>query len=161
APYNDLAALEHIAAHNPRVVAVLVEPVQGEAGICLPDADYLAGLRRLCDAQGWWLMLDEVQTGNGRCGRYFAAQQHGIEADAIARAMGRGTALPIGACLARGTASDTSGPGQHGSTFGGNPLACAVAQTVVKTIVDEHLASNATRQGEALRAGLQAGLAGV
>ena len=159
APYNDLEALRHIAANNQRVVAVLVEPIQGEGGVRVPDTNYLSGLRQLCDAHGWWLMLDEVQTGNGRTGSYFACQQQGVIPDVITTAKGLGNGLPIGACLTYGEA--TFGPGQHGSTFGGNPLACAVAHTVISTITADKLAEQAAQQGEALRQGLRSRLADV
>ncbi|TNF33760.1 MAG: aspartate aminotransferase family protein [Gammaproteobacteria bacterium] len=161
APYNDLEALKHIAANNPRVVAVLVEPVQGEGGVRVPDSGYLAGLRKLCDAHGWWLMLDEVQTGNGRTGSYFACQQLGVMPDVITTAKGLGNGVPIGACLGHGEAATAFGPGQHGSTFGGNPLACAVAHTVITTIENEQLTQQAAQQGEWLRQGLRQRLANV
>lgn len=160
APYNDLEALKQIAANNPRVVAVLVEPVQGEGGVCVPDDGYLADLRALCDTHGWWLMLDEVQTGNGRTGAYFAAQLAGIRADVITTAKGLGNGFPIGACLASGEAAATFGPGNHGSTFGGNPLACAVAKTVIDTIQHDGLAAQAAVQGHRLREGFRQMLAG-
>lgn len=161
APYNDMEALKHIAANNPRVVAVLVEPIQGEGGVHVPDASYLGALRQLCDAHDWWLMLDEVQTGNGRTGSYFACQQQGVVPDVITTAKGLGNGVPIGACLAHGAAASAFGPGQHGSTFGGNPLACAVAHTVITTMESDGLSAQASQQGEALREGLRQRLAHV
>ncbi len=131
APYDDVAAVEKIAANNRNVVAMLVEPILGEAGIRIPDADYLEGLRRVCDANDWLLMLDEVQTGNGRTGRYFAFQHTGIVPDVLTTAKGLGNGVPIGACMARGVAAEMLVPGTHGSTFGGNFLACAAANAVI------------------------------
>jgi acetylornithine/N-succinyldiaminopimelate aminotransferase len=123
-----------IAANTNDMVAVLVEPVLGEGGIVIPDDDYLATLRRICDEHGWLLMLDEVQTGNGRTGRYFAYQHTGILPDVVTTAKGLGNGVPIGACLARGEAAETFAPGNHGSTFGGNPLACAAANAVLDAL---------------------------
>ena len=132
-PFNDLEAVAALGSEDD-IAAVLVEPVQGEGGVRIPDADYLAGLRRLCDRHGWLLMLDEVQTGNGRTGRYFACEHYGVTPDVITTAKGLGNGFPIGACLARGEAADVLGPGSHGSTFGGNPLGCATALAVVDEI---------------------------
>jgi acetylornithine aminotransferase len=131
APYDDVAAIDKIAANNRNVVAILVEPILGEAGIRIPDAGYLEGLRRVCDANDWLLMLDEVQTGNGRTGRYFAFQHTGIVPDVLTTAKGLGNGVPIGACMARGVAAEMLVPGTHGSTFGGNFLACAAANAVI------------------------------
>src|SRR5690606_29754120 len=129
-PYADLDALQSIARNNPEVVAVLVEPVQGEGGLHrLPDG-FLAALRTLCDQRGWLLMLDEVQTGNGRTGRYFAYQHEAVLPDVVTTAKGLANGVPIGVCLARGTAAELFQPGNHGSTFGGNPLACAAGLAV-------------------------------
>ncbi len=147
-PYNDVDAVQQIADNNPDVVAVLVEPVQGEGGIKIPANDYLNKLRSICDANDWLLMLDEVQTGNGRTGTYFAYQQCGIMPDVVATAKGLGNGVPIGACLARGNAAELMQPGNHGSTFGGNPLVCAAAIAVVDTIVEEGLAKRAAVLGE-------------
>ena len=135
-PYNDLAAVEALA-DNSNVVAVLVEPVQGEGGINVPAQDYLTGLRALCDKQDWLLMLDEIQSGNGRTGHYFACLGDGVTPDVLTTAKGLGNGFPIGACLVAGKASDVFGPGNHGSTYGGNPLGCATALTVVSTLVDD------------------------
>lgn len=161
ARYGDLPEITAIARNNPRIVAVLVEPVQGEAGIRIAPPGYLAGLREICDAHGWLLMLDEVQTGNGRTGRMFAWQHEGAVPDVLTTAKGLGNGVPIGACLARGKAAAVFGPGNHGSTFGGNPLACAAANAVLQTIEDEHLCEHAARMGDLLVRQLRERLAGV
>lgn len=150
ARYGDLPEIAAIARNNPRIVAVLVEPVQGEAGIRIAPPGYLQGLREICDAHDWLLMLDEVQTGNGRTGRMFAWQHEGAAPDVLTTAKGLGNGVPIGACLARGKAAVVFGPGNHGSTFGGNPLACAAANAVLQTIEDEHLCEHAARMGDLL-----------
>ncbi len=160
-PFNDLGAIRHVAEHNKSVVAVLVEVVQGEGGINLLAPDYLAELRAMCDAHGWLLMLDEVQTGIGRTGTWFGFQHSGVMPDVMALAKGLGSGVPIGACLARGAAADVFQPGNHGSTFGGNPLACAAALATLEAIEEEHLLDNARVRGEAIRAGLRQALAGV
>lgn len=151
APFNDLDAVRTIAQNNPNVVAVLVEPVQGEGGIYVASDEYLQGLRALCDEQDWLLMLDEIQTGNGRTGTYFAYQQMGFVPDVVTTAKGLGNGLPIGACLARGAAATAFKPGNHGSTYGGNPLCCATALAVVNTIVGENLPARAQALGERIR----------
>ena len=148
APRNDVQALRQIAAHNPGVVAVLLEPIQGESGVHALSPEYLRAVREICDEQEWLLMLDEVQTGNGRTGHYFACQGLGLVPDVITTAKGLGNGVPIGACLARGAAASVLGAGQHGSTFGGNPLACAAGLAVVQTITAGKLADNATAMGE-------------
>ena len=147
APRNDVQALRQIAAHNPGVVAVLLEPIQGESGVHALSPEYLRAVREICDEQEWLLMLDEVQTGNGRTGHYFACQGLGLVPDVITTAKGLGNGVPIGACLARGAAASVLGAGQHGSTFGGNPLACAAGLAVVQTITAGKLADNATAMG--------------
>ncbi|MBU1222336.1 MAG: acetylornithine transaminase [Gammaproteobacteria bacterium] len=160
-PFNDLEAIRHVAEHNKSVVAVLAEVVQGEGGINLMAPDFLAELRAICDAHGWLLMLDEVQTGIGRTGTWFGFQHSGVMPDVIALAKGLGSGMPIGACLARGAAADVFQPGNHGSTFGGNPLACAAALATLDAIEDEKLLDNARVRGEAIRAGLRSALDGV
>ncbi|TXS89919.1 aspartate aminotransferase family protein [Parahaliea maris] len=160
APLNDMAAIRQIAINNPDVVAVLLEPIQGEGGLRMADTDYLRQLRELCDQKQWLMMLDEVQTGNGRTGSYFAYQQLGFSPDVVTTAKGLGNGVPIGACLARGTAASVFAAGHHGSTYGGNPLVCAAANTVINTIVDEGLAQQAAQRGEQLRAALARELAG-
>ncbi|MGI9284111.1 MAG: acetylornithine transaminase, partial [Pseudomonadales bacterium] len=151
APFNDVTAISNIAHNNPSLVAVLLEPIQGEGGILSPTPDYLPQLRVLCDQHGWLLMLDEVQTGNGRTGSYFNYLQHGLLPDVVTTAKGLGNGIPIGVCMARGVAAAVMHPGNHGTTFGGNPLACAVALTVVETIVQEQLADRAAALGERIR----------
>lgn len=146
--YNDIEALETIARNNHDVVAVLIEPVQGESGVRPPDADYLAKVRALCNEHDWLMMLDEVQTGIGRTGKMFAFQHDEIVPDVLTLAKGLGNGVPIGTCLANGTAAEVLQPGNHGSTFGGNPLACRAALTVLDTIERESLAERAEALGE-------------
>ena len=160
APYNDVKAVERIAANNADVVGVFVEPVQGEAGINVPDAGYLDALRRICDANDWLLMLDEVQSGNGRTGAFFAYQHSGCLPDVVTTAKGLGNGVPIGACLARGAAAELFQPGHHGSTFGGNPLACAAACAVLDTLEGERLIPRAAELGERIQSGLRKALGG-
>ena len=146
-PYNDLPALDQVAALNPNVVAVLVEPVQGEGGINVPDDGYLAHLRRVCDAKGWLLMLDEVQSGMARTGKWFAYQHTAIKPDVVTLAKGLANGFPIGACLATTEASKGMTVGTHGTTFGGNPLAMAVGNAVLDIMTDpeflDHVRKNA------------------
>jgi acetylornithine aminotransferase len=151
APLNDIAALQQIAQNNPNVVAILMEPIQGEGGILMADTAYLQAVRQLCDEQNWLMMLDEVQTGNGRTGSYFAYQKLGFSPDVVTTAKGLGNGVPIGVCMARGPAAEVFAPGQHGSTYGGNPLACATASTVIETIVSEKLCDNATAMGAVIK----------
>ena len=160
-PFDDLAALEAVAENSPNAVAVLVEPVQGEGGINIPDENYLAGIRALCDRQGWLMMLDEIQTGMGRSGRMFACQHAGVLPDVMTLAKGLGNGVPIGACLARGEAAGLLGPGSHGSTFGGSPLVCAAALAVLDTLERDRLVERAERLGATLLADLADALAGV
>ncbi len=160
APYNDVRAIETIAENNADVVAILVEPIIGEGGVLVPDDGYLPALRRICDDKGWLLMLDEVQTGNGRTGRYFAYQHFGILPDVVTTAKGLANGLPIGACLARGVAAQTLKAGNHGSTFGGNPLACAAAHAVIDALVDDGLIERAAVLGERMLDGFRKALAG-
>ncbi|MGB0466756.1 MAG: aspartate aminotransferase family protein [Pontibacterium sp.] len=161
APYDDVEAVRKIASNNPNVVAILVEPVQGESGIAIPADDYLNQLRDICDEHDWLLMLDEVQTGNARTGTYFAYQQNGIVPDVVTTAKGLGNGAPIGACLASGKAASVFAPGAHGSTFGGNPLSCAAALAVVDTIVNDNLAERAGELGERIVNGFREQLAGA
>ena len=148
APYDNMAALEKIAANNSNVCAILVEPIQGEGGIRVPSTDYLQQLSAFCDKHQWLLMLDEVQTGNGRTGQYFCYQHSGIMPDVVTTSKGLGNGVPIGACLSAGRATNILQPGNHGSTFGGNPLACGAALATVETICSEHLLQRATIIGE-------------
>ncbi|MDP6198484.1 MAG: aspartate aminotransferase family protein [Porticoccaceae bacterium] len=160
-PYNDIQALEIIGDNNADICAVLVEPIQGEGGIRVPDADYLQKLRTLCDQRGWLLMLDEVQTGNGRTGKYFCYQHSGILPDIVTTSKGLGNGVPIGACLASGDAAQLMQPGNHGSTFGGNPLSCAAGLATVNTIIDDGLEQRAAALGDRIMHGLRDALAGV
>ena len=160
-PYNDRDVISHLAATNPNLVAVLVEPVQGEGGINLPDDGYLPFLRKLCSDHGLLLMLDEVQSGMGRTGQWFAHQWTGIRPDVMTLAKGLANGVPMGACLAAGAAADAFTPGKHGSTFGGNPLACVAAETTLQIIEDEGLLANALAIGARIREGLASRLAGV
>jgi len=160
-PYNDIDALCAVADNSDNVVAVLVEPVQGEGGIRVPDADYLAGIRALCDKHNWLLMLDEVQTGMGRTGHWFAFQHSDIKPDVMVLAKGLGNGMPIGACLARGAAATLFEPGNHGSTFGGNPLACSAALAVIATTEKENLVARAGQLGQRMLNGFHQQLSGT
>lgn len=150
APYGDVEAITTIATNNPNVVAVLVEPIQGEGGVNIPADDYLNRLCEICSQHDWLLMLDEVQTGNGRTGKYFAYQHNGILPDVVTTAKGLGNGFPIGACLAKGIAAELFQPGNHGSTYGGSPLACATAQSVVDILLKENLIERAANLGAQL-----------
>ena len=160
-PYDDPEALETVAKNNRDVAAVLIEPVQGEGGIRVPDPDYLEVVRGLCDAHGWLLMLDEVQTGMGRTGALFAYQHTSAVPDVVTLAKGLANGVPVGACLARGEAAELFQPGSHASTFGGNPLACAASLAVLDTLVEEQLMDRAGALGRRLRDGLTGALDGV
>ena len=160
-PYNDLQAIKTVAGNSNDVVAVLVEPIQGEGGINVPDPDYLLGMRRICDDHGWLLMLDEIQTGMGRTGEWFACQHTGILPDVITVAKALGNGVPIGACLARGTAAGLMHPGNHGTTFGGNPLATRAALAVLDAIEQERLVAHAAELGQQLLEGFREQLAGL
>ncbi len=148
APYNNIDAIKNIAENNNNVVAILVEPIQGEGGIQIPDHNYLNQLREICDQKNWLLMLDEIQTGMARTGEWFAFQHNNIQPDVMTLAKALGNGVPIGACLANEKAGEVFQPGNHGSTFGGNPLMCATASTVIDTIKSENLKSNACKMGE-------------
>ena len=158
--FDDIEAINGIAGNNTNVTAVLVEPILGEAGIVIPDPEYLSKLRAICDDKGWLLMLDEVQTGNGRTGTYFEFLDHDIAPDVITTAKGLGNGMPIGVCLARGEAAGLFEPGNHGSTFGGNPLACAAALAVIDTIEQESLCSRARILGDRILSGFNKSLTG-
>lgn len=136
-----------------------MEPIQGESGIRLAPPGYLKAVRELCSRRNWLLMLDEIQTGIGRTGQWFACQHDGVIPDVMTLAKGLGNGIPIGACLARGKAAQLFTPGSHGSTFGGNPLACRVACTVLEIIEEQDLLANARRQGEHLLQRLRVELA--
>lgn len=154
-PFADLAAIEQVAANNKNVVAVMFEPVQGEGGIHLANEDFMRGLRRLCDDKGWLFMVDEVQCGIGRTGKWFAHQYAGIKPDVMTLAKGLGSGVPVGACLTAGSAAGIFKPGNHGSTFGGNPLACVAALTTLAVLEEDSLLPRAIVLGERIRQRLQ------
>lgn len=157
-PYNDIHTVEEIAASNPNVVAVLMEPVQGEGGVNVASNAYLSALRSVCDDHNWLLMIDEIQTGIGRTGQWFGFQHSNIQPDVITLAKALGNGVPIGACLARGQVADYFSPGLHGSTFGGNPLACRVGCKVLEVIEREKLVQRAVILGQLLQQQIQIGL---
>ena len=160
-PFDDLAAIQAIASRKNNVVAILVEPIQGEGGVYIP-ADmkaYFKGLRKLCDDNGWLLMLDEVQSGIGRTGTWFAFQHTSVFPDVMTLAKGLGSGVPIGACVAKGAAAEVFTPGKHGSTFGGNPLATMAGLTTLNAIADEKLRENAQKIGDLIVANLKKELA--
>lgn len=160
-PYNNLEAIKQVAENNKNVVAVLVEPFQGEGGVNVPQARYLQELRALCDQYGWLLMLDEVQSGIGRSGRWFAFQHSDIVPDVMTLAKGLGSGVPIGACLTRGVATEVLKPGNHASTFGGNPLVCAAALETLAVIEEDALIAHAHELGVFMREQLREQLADV
>ncbi len=151
APYNDIEAIRHAAQNNSDIVAVLVEPIQGEGGIRSLDIEYLKQLRQICDENNWLLMLDEVQCGIGRTGKWFAHQHAGILPDVMTLAKGLGSGMPIGACLTAGKAANVFGPGNHGSTFGGNPLACTAGITTLNVIEQDGLLAHAAKLGDYIK----------
>ncbi|MFZ3320898.1 MAG: aspartate aminotransferase family protein [Usitatibacter sp.] len=159
-PYNDIAAMERLG-ENASVVAVLMEVLQGEGGINVADTAYLHKVRELCDRREWLLMIDEVQSGIGRTGKWFAHQWSGIVPDVMPLAKGLGSGVPIGACLARGVAANVFKPGNHGTTFGGGPLVSVAAITTLEVIEKEGLLANAAKTGEIIKSGLARELAGV
>ena len=150
-PYNSMEAITQVGLNNKDVVAVLVEPFQGEGGVNIPEVHYLQGLRDLCNQHGWLLMLDEVQSGVGRSGKWFAFQHSNIMPDVMTLAKGLGAGVAIGACLARGVAAEVFKPGNHASTFGGNPLACAAAIETLAVIDEENLLDHAMKLGNFMR----------
>ena len=158
-PYGDIEAIASTATEN--TIAVMLEPVQGEAGVVIPAPGYLDELRALCDAKGWLLVFDEIQTGNGRTGSYFAFQQTQAKPDVLTTAKGLGNGLPIGVCLATEVIGKLLVPGTHGSTFGGNPLVCAAACAVIDTIQQENLPAQAAKTGDAIVLELKSRLAGL
>jgi len=160
-PYNDEHAVRQAADANRNIVAVLVEVLQGEGGIYVADPDYVRFLRKLCDERNWLLMIDEVQSGLGRTGKWFAFQHAGVAPDVITLAKGIASGVPLGACVAARRAAGVFKPGTHGSTFGGGPLACAAALATFDAIAEEGLLDRAARVGEAIRAGFRDALAGV
>jgi len=147
-PFNDIEAIKKVANSNPNVVAVMLEPVQGEGGLSIADENYITSIRDICDQHDWLMILDEVQTGNGRTGNYFAYEGYKVLPDVVTTAKGLGNGYPIGACLARGKAKATLTPGSHGSTFGGNPLGCAAALATIDQIQSLDLATRASQLGD-------------
>ncbi|UZD54184.1 acetylornithine transaminase [Caldimonas aquatica] len=160
-PLNDVAALEDVARSRPNVVAVFLETIQGEGGINPARVDYLQAVRRICDERGWLLMLDEVQCGIGRTGKWFAHQWADIKPDVMPLAKGLGSGVPVGAVVAGPKAADVLQQGNHGTTFGGNPLAMRAGLETLRIMEEEGLLDNAARVGAALKAGLERELAGV
>lgn len=160
-PYNDIEAIRQIATNNHDVVAVLSEALQGEGGIVPARIEYLLALRKLCDEKQWLLMIDEVQSGIGRTGKWFCFQHAGIIPDVMPLAKGLGSGVPIGACLAHGVAAQVFKPGNHGTTFGGGPLVSVAALTTLRVMEEDGLLENATKMGEIIRNGFKQALAGV
>ena len=160
-PFNDLESIKQAATHNQNIVAVFIEPIQGEGGIQVADQAYLQGLRALCDDQDWLLMIDEVQSGNGRTGQFFSYQHADILPDVVTTAKGLANGVPIGVCLAANQAAHVLGPGNHGSTFGGNPLSCAAAHAVLDVFEREQIVGRAASMGQYLRDKLASALQGV
>ncbi len=160
-PYNNTAAIGEALVNSRDVVAVMLEPIQGEGGIIIPDEGYLGGVRQLCTAHGALLILDEIQTGLCRTGRWFACQHEGVSPDVMTLAKALGNGVPIGACLARGEAAGLIQPGSHGSTFGGNPLASRAALAVLEVMEAQHLDKRAEQLGRSMLEGFQAGLGDV
>ena len=160
-PFNDLPAVRAVAEHNPSVVAVMLEVLQGEGGIHMASPEYLQDLRKLCDERGWLLICDEVQCGMGRTGTWFGYQHAGILPDVVTLAKGLASGVPVGACLAAGKAAGLFGPGNHGSTFGGNQLAMAAALTTLHVIERDKLIDNAIEVGKLIRDELATALADV
>jgi acetylornithine/N-succinyldiaminopimelate aminotransferase len=160
-PLNDIAPLQALAKSDPNIVAVFLEAIQGEGGITAATIDYLQQVRRICDQQGWLLMIDEVQCGTGRTGRWFAHQWAGIKPDVMPLAKGLGSGVPIGAVVAHGAAAEVFKPGNHGTTFGGNPLAMRAALTTIEVMEEDRLLQNAQARGEQLRQAFIDDLQGV
>ncbi len=160
-PYGDLQAIRNVAEHHGNVVAVMLEIIQGEGGINLASAEYQQGVRQLCDEHQWLMICDEVQCGMGRTGKWFGYQHAGVLPDVVTLAKGLGSGVPVGACLAGGRAAGLFGPGNHGSTFGGNPLACTAALKTIELIEAGGLLANAERIGELIKSELAAALKDV
>jgi len=159
-PFGDIDAVRSVAASNREVVAVLVEPIQGEAGVRVPPDGYLAALRNVCDDQGWLLAVDEIQSGLCRSGRWWAHQHEALQPDILTSAKALANGLPIGACAARGAAAEAFTPGRHGSTFGGNPLVSRTACTVLDVLEEEDFAGHAEAMGGSVIEGFRSRLAG-
>ncbi len=148
-PFDDIEAVKTLS-DNSNIVAILVEPIQGEGGVHIPQAGYLTALRQICDANNWLLMLDEIQTGMGRTGEWFAFQHENIVPDVLTLAKALGNGMPIGACLTKDSASNVLVPGNHGTTFGGNPLACAAGLAVINVLEANHYIPSVASKGDAL-----------
>lgn len=159
--YNDIEAIQKIADNSSDVAAILVEPVQGEGGVLVPDKGYLKNIRKICDDKNWLMMLDEVQTGIGRTGKWFAFQHEAITPDVMTLAKALGNGIPIGACLAAGKASEILSPGTHGSTFGGNPLVTRTALEVLNIVEQQKLCTHAAETGQYMLEQFKQQLAGV
>jgi acetylornithine aminotransferase len=157
-PYDDVAAVRSALADHHNIVAILVEPVQGEGGVRVPAPEYLNQLRAIADEHDLLLMLDEIQTGNGRTGKYFAYQHNNLLPDVVTTAKGLGNGMPMGACLARGNAAEVLQPGNHGTTFGGNPLACSAGIAVIETLQSSDLIARAKQLGDKMLADFKAAL---
>lgn len=160
-PYNDFAAIERVGEHNQSIVAVLLEVLQGEGGIHVADAEYLRKVREICDRKAWLLMIDEVQSGIGRTGKWFAHQWTDVVPDVMPLAKGLGNGIPIGACLARGAAAKVFKPGNHGTTFGGGPFVSMSGLVTLELLESEGLLANAAKQGDIIMSGLKKELSGV
>ncbi len=160
-PYKDIEAVRRIAQHDRNVVAVLLEMIQGEGGVNVADAEFQRELRAICDDKGWLMMCDEVQCGMGRTGKWYGWQHAGTRPDVMTLAKGLASGVPIGACVTAGNARGLFGPGNHGSTFGGNPLACAAGLATFDTIVDDKLMDNAIAIGDLIRKSMAEALADV
>ncbi len=160
-PYKDIEAVRSIAQHNRNVVAVLLEMIQGEGGVNMADEEFQRDLRAICDDKGWLMMCDEVQCGMGRTGKWYGWQHAGTRPDVMTLAKGLASGVPIGACVTAGNARGLFGPGNHGSTFGGNPLACAAGLATLDTIVDDKLMDNAIAIGDLIRKSMAEALADV
>ncbi len=154
-PYNDIEAIKTVLSENTSIVAILVEPIQGEGGVNIPASNYLNQIRALCDEYDILMTLDEIQTGIGRTGKFLAFQHNGIVPDVCTLAKALGNGVPIGACLAHGKAANLFTAGNHGSTFGGNPLACSAALAVLNTLSDSDLIAQATEKGDAICSAFQ------
>ncbi len=154
-PYDDIDAIKQMAAQRDDIVAMLIEPIQGEGGVHVPNDNYLAEVREICDNHDWLMILDEIQSGMGRTGKWFAHQHCNIKPDVMSVAKALGNGMPIGACLARGGAAELIQPGSHGTTFGGNPLACRAGLTVIKEMENEHMLARAAELGERIQNGLR------
>ena len=160
-PYKDIEAVRRIAQHDRNVVAVLLEMIQGEGGVNVADAEFQRELRAICDDKGWLMMCDEVQCGMGRTGKWYGWQHAGTKPDVMTLAKGLASGVPIGACVTAGNAKGLFGPGNHGSTFGGNPLACAAGLATFDTIIDDKLMDNAIAIGDMIRKGMAEALSDV